>query len=207
MDSSGSERTRIWVWQAKCEITSLLLAVEFQRVENANAHQRVAKAPISVQTSSSMAWRIEGFDSIAKCLPKFGWLGIWRWIMGKPLSADLRERIVADVKGGNTRRGAASRFGVAASTAVRLQARYEKTGSVAPARIGRPRDSGKLGAHRDFIIGQAQISLFQMICWCWKGRSRIISTRIRLEAWNGVSLSHRWNLAGVLAIQPPWFRL
>ena len=76
--------------------------------------------------------------------------------MGKPLSADLRERIVADVKGGNTRRGAAARFGVAASTAVRLQARYEETGSVAPARMGRPRNSGKLGAHRDFIIGQVE---------------------------------------------------
>lgn len=76
--------------------------------------------------------------------------------MGKPLSADLRERIVSDVSGGNTRRGAAARFGVAASTAVRLQARYEQTGSVAPARIGRPRDSGKLGVQRDFIIDQVE---------------------------------------------------
>lgn len=76
--------------------------------------------------------------------------------MGKPLSADLRVRIVADVKGGNTRRGAAVRFGVAASTAVRLHARYEETGSVAPAAMGRPRNSGKLGAHRDFIIGHVE---------------------------------------------------
>jgi transposase len=76
--------------------------------------------------------------------------------MGRPLSADLRERIVADVNGGNTRRGAAARFGIAASTAVRLQTRYEETGSVAPARIGRPRNSGKLGGHRDFIIAQVE---------------------------------------------------
>ena len=73
--------------------------------------------------------------------------------MGRPLSADLRKRIVADVNDGNTRRGAASRFGVAASTAIRLQARFEETGSVEPSRIGRPRGSGKLGAHRNFIIG------------------------------------------------------
>ena len=33
--------------------------------------------------------------------------------MGKPLSTDLRKRIVADVNGGNSRRGAAARFGVA----------------------------------------------------------------------------------------------
>jgi transposase len=76
--------------------------------------------------------------------------------MGKPLSLDLRERIVGDVNGGNTRRGAAARFGVAASTAVRLQARYIETGSVAPARIGRPEGSGKLGGHRDFIFGQVE---------------------------------------------------
>jgi transposase len=74
--------------------------------------------------------------------------------MGKALSADLRKRIVEDVNGGNTRRGAAARFGVAASTAVRLQARYEATGSVAPARIGRPRNTGKLGPYRDAIIAR-----------------------------------------------------
>jgi transposase len=76
--------------------------------------------------------------------------------MGKALSTDLRERIVADVNGGNTRRGAAARFGVAASTAVRLKARYDETGSVVPARMGRPEGSGKLGDHRDFIIGQVE---------------------------------------------------
>lgn len=76
--------------------------------------------------------------------------------MGKPLSTDLRERIVADVNGGNTRRGAAARFGVAPSTAVRLKARYDETGTVASARIGRPAGSGKLGDHRDFLIGQVE---------------------------------------------------
>ena len=49
--------------------------------------------------------------------------------MGKPLSADLRKRIVAEVAGGNSR-GAAVRFGVAVSTAVWLQARYEETGKL-----------------------------------------------------------------------------
>lgn len=76
--------------------------------------------------------------------------------MGKALSTDLRERIVADVNGGNTRRGAAARFEVAASTAVRLKARYDETGTVASARIGRPPGSGKLGEHRAFIIGQVE---------------------------------------------------
>ncbi len=76
--------------------------------------------------------------------------------MGKPLSADLRARIVEDISRGNTRRGAATRFGVAASTAVRLQAHFEETGSVAPCRLGRPPDTGKLGRNRDFIIAQVE---------------------------------------------------
>lgn len=74
--------------------------------------------------------------------------------MGRPLSADLRNRIVSDVNVGNSRRGAAARFGVAASTAVRLKARFDATGSVAAGRMGRPKGSGKLGGHRDFIIAQ-----------------------------------------------------
>lgn len=76
--------------------------------------------------------------------------------MGQPLSADLRERIVEDVNGGNTRRGAAARFGVAASTAVRLKARFDATGSIAAARMGRPKGSGKLGGHSAFIIARVE---------------------------------------------------
>lgn len=39
---------------------------------------------------------------------------------------------------------------------MRLQARCEETGSVAPARIGQPKGSGKLGGHRDFIIAHVE---------------------------------------------------
>jgi transposase len=65
--------------------------------------------------------------------------------MGKPISSDLRERIVRGVETGQSRRSMAARFEVAASTAVRIQARYTATRSVAPARQGRPEGSGKLG--------------------------------------------------------------
>jgi transposase len=46
----------------------------------------------------------------------------------------------------------AVRFEVAPSTAVRVQQRYRTTGSVAPAKQGRPCGSGKLGPHRRAII-------------------------------------------------------
>ena len=72
--------------------------------------------------------------------------------MGKPVSNDLRVRIVRGIAAGKSRRSVASQFEVAPSTAIRVQARYEATGSVEPARLGRPKGSGKLGPYRDAII-------------------------------------------------------
>ena len=72
--------------------------------------------------------------------------------MGRSVSSDLRLRIVRGVAAGDTRRAAAARFEVAPSTAVRIQARYSRTGSVEPAKQGRPAGSGKLGPHRLAII-------------------------------------------------------
>ena len=72
--------------------------------------------------------------------------------MGKSVSSDLRLRIVRGVAAGETRRATAARLEVAPSTAVRIQARYARTGSVEPARQGRPAGSGKLGPHRLAIV-------------------------------------------------------
>lgn len=98
--------------------------------------------------------------------------------MGKPISSDLRERIVRGVEAGQSRRAMAERFEVAPSTAVRIQARYQTTGSVAPARQGRPRGSGKLGTHRGAIIDkvmvQPDITMPDLAAW--------------LEARHGVSV-------------------
>ena len=76
--------------------------------------------------------------------------------MGKACSADLRERLVLEIEEGESRRGAAERFGVAPSTAVRVYAAYLRTGSIEPKKQGRPRGGGKLGPHRDFIIDQVK---------------------------------------------------
>src|SRR5260370_6002680 len=56
--------------------------------------------------------------------------------MPAPLSRDLRERIVAAVESGSSMRGAAARFAVSPSSAIKLMARGRATGSVAPARYG-----------------------------------------------------------------------
>lgn len=73
--------------------------------------------------------------------------------MGKSHSVDLRERVYGDVALGKSRRAAARRFGVSASTGVRLAQRMAKTGSLEPARQGRPRGTGKLAEYHDQLIG------------------------------------------------------
>lgn len=71
--------------------------------------------------------------------------------MGKCSSVDLRVRIVGEIERGGSCRSAALRFGVAPSTAIRLAQRKARTGSVAPARQGRPAGSGLLAAHGEAL--------------------------------------------------------
>jgi len=73
--------------------------------------------------------------------------------MGKAYSADLRERIYGEISAGESGRAAARRFGVSARTGVRLAQRKKDTGSLAPARQGRPPGGGKLAPHRELLIG------------------------------------------------------
>jgi transposase len=70
--------------------------------------------------------------------------------MSRPLSNDLRERVVAAVGGGESCRAVATRFGVAVSSVVKWAQRYRATGSVAPGKIGGYRKP-VLEPHRAFI--------------------------------------------------------
>jgi len=76
--------------------------------------------------------------------------------MGMSYSLDLRERIVALVGSGVSRRAAAQRFGVSPSCAVKLVKRANTTGDPAPARQGRPAGGGKLSAHEAFLIARVE---------------------------------------------------
>ncbi len=73
--------------------------------------------------------------------------------MGKGYSSDLRVRIYGDIERGSSRRAAARRFGVSASTGIRLAHRMASTGSLEPARQGRPPGGGKLAPHAGLLIG------------------------------------------------------
>jgi transposase len=85
--------------------------------------------------------------------------------MARPLSLDLRERIVRAVEGGLSRRAAAERFEVSESCAIKLVQRWERTGSVAPAAMGGTK-SFALKEHealvRDLIKAQPDITLDEL---------------------------------------------
>jgi transposase len=71
--------------------------------------------------------------------------------MARPYSEDLRERVVAAVEGGLSRRQAAALFGVGISTVVRWVRRFRETGSVAAKPMGGDRRS-RLTQERGWIL-------------------------------------------------------
>lgn len=71
--------------------------------------------------------------------------------MGKAHSEDLRERVVAEVAAGVSRRQAAKRFKVGISSAIRWAELKEETGKVSPRpRGGKPRSP--LAPHADWLL-------------------------------------------------------
>jgi len=73
--------------------------------------------------------------------------------MTRPLSMDIRDRLVRAVDGGMTRRSAAKRFGVAASTAIKWVEQWQRTGVVAPRPRGGDHRSQRLETHAEEILG------------------------------------------------------
>ena len=72
--------------------------------------------------------------------------------MTKPLSIDLRERLISAVEGGMSRRSAAQRFGIAASTAIKWVDQWRRTGSIRPQPQGGDKRSHRIEAHAEEIL-------------------------------------------------------
>lgn len=72
--------------------------------------------------------------------------------MTKPLSIDLRQRVIAAIKAGTSCRSAAERFGIAPSAAVKWRRLWLETGSVAPRAQGGDTRSGRIEAHGPAIL-------------------------------------------------------
>ena len=71
--------------------------------------------------------------------------------MGRALSVDLREQVIAAVDGGLSCRAAATQFGVSAASAIRWRQLSLRTGKVAPARPGGDTRSKQIEAQHGFI--------------------------------------------------------
>jgi transposase len=71
--------------------------------------------------------------------------------MPKPLSFDLRSRVLAAIDTGLSRRQAAERFGVSASSAIRWDALRQAGGDARPKPQGGDRLSQRTEAHADLI--------------------------------------------------------
>jgi transposase len=85
--------------------------------------------------------------------------------MARALSDDLRSRVLAAAENGMSARGAAARFGVGISTAIRWITQAGQ-GQLTAAKQGR-RGGSRLDAHEDFILGmieeQKDITLNEMV--------------------------------------------
>ena len=73
--------------------------------------------------------------------------------MTRPLSNDLRLRLIQAVALGSTCRAAAARFGIAPSTAVKLVRRWRDTGTSTPRPQGGDMGSERIETHADEILG------------------------------------------------------
>lgn len=82
--------------------------------------------------------------------------------MGRPYSLDLRERVVAAVDGGLSRREAAARFEVSYSAAIDWMKRVRETGSVAPGQMGGHKPKKISGEHRSWLLERCRAGDFTL---------------------------------------------
>ena len=103
--------------------------------------------------------------------------------MAKSLSVDLRDRVVAAVEGGLSRRQAAERFGVSVSSAIRWTSLARRTGDVRPKRQGGDKRSARIEAHAALILS------------AWERTPDITLAELRAELAGhgiGVAISSLW---------------
>jgi transposase len=78
--------------------------------------------------------------------------------MPRPYSLDLRERVIARIEAGETRRAAAAHFEVSAPSAIRWAQLKRDTGGIAPKPAGGTR-ALSLAPHRDWLWHGSRRSL------------------------------------------------
>ena len=86
--------------------------------------------------------------------------------MTKPISEDLRSRVIVAVDGGLSRRAAAHRFGVAVSSAVRWVREWRESGVTCAKGLGGDKRSHRIEVYRAVILAavaeQVDITLVEL---------------------------------------------
>ena len=72
--------------------------------------------------------------------------------MPSALSVDLRERVIAAIEAGASRRQAAKRFGIGAASAIRWHDHFRQEGRIAPKASGGDHGAPAIEAHADRIL-------------------------------------------------------
>lgn len=72
--------------------------------------------------------------------------------MAKPLSEDLRIRVIRAVEGGLSRRATAERFGISPASAVRFVKEWRESGATSAKPQGGDQRSHRIEAHRAVIL-------------------------------------------------------
>jgi len=113
--------------------------------------------------------------------------------MSRPLSVDLRSRVVAAVDGGLSRRKAAERFGVSVSSAIRWTGQVRRTGDVGPRPVGGDKRSARIEAYAPVILGAVEakpdVTLTELrVLLAERGVSVAVSTIWRFFARHGITL-------------------
>ena len=116
--------------------------------------------------------------------------------MGHPLSCDLRERALAAVDAGMSRRAAAERFGVSAASVIRWNQLRRDQGHARPRPQGGDKTSPRIEAHGEVILeavrSQPDITLKELrALLAGRGVSVAVSTLWRFFDRRGVTLKKR----------------
>jgi transposase len=88
--------------------------------------------------------------------------------MARPLSEDLRSRLVAAVNGGMSRRAAAERFGVAVARAVRWVQAWRATGAIGAKPHGGDKRSHRIEAEArasEYAVMFSLLTNWKWACW------------------------------------------
>jgi transposase len=82
--------------------------------------------------------------------------------MGRPYAMDLRERVVAAVERGMSRRQAARLFSISPTAVINWMKRVRETGSVAPGQMGGHKPRAIVGEHQVWLVERCRTGAFTL---------------------------------------------